>query len=525
MSSSQPRRGLWDDEDGGGPSNAAPSQRPTFPQLDANWINLDTILTWLTICREEHNCAKYPKFGSLPTHLIDVRRDCLVSAAELPADARYCALSYVWGQVRTGKLTTATRQAFCQPGAFSPESPTPVVIPKTVRHALGLVRELGEQYLWVDSFCIVQDGDDFSRELRNMGGIYDRAHLTIVAATAWDADDGLRGLRGLTPRRQVAPNYGDDLDKFTSDPDCMIWTSRGWTYQEALFSRRMVMFCDQTIIWKCLCSSVNEVGKSLPVDLFDGHVGGTFHLVRGKNPWEQKTHTEALSKSPVAAIKTTPRVSFRKRVEQKLNKRFRSGSHKALDALDKTAASNKTAARNKTEWEKALESPGPIPPFKDLEHYFQGLVKHYNTRSFTDASDLPRAFEGIAQALTQNATPGSLFSQGLCWGLPVANLCQALTWCAGEPSLRPRNQALGFPSWSWMAWEGSINAQAVPQWLDILPSSQAYAAAMIAERDIKSPSAELPRPRSSSASQARPWSRATTREHPSGSRARCAASA
>jgi hypothetical protein len=217
---------LWDDDsDNGGPSNAAPQeQRTVLPDLDPNWINLDTIHTWLTICTEEHQCAEYPKFGSPPTWLIDVQQDCLVSSAQLPGDARYYALSYVWGQVKTSKLTKATRDAFCRPGAFSTENPTDaVVIPKTVRHTMGLVKELGEKYLWVDSLCIVQDdANNFHAELRNMCGIYDRAYLTIVAATAWDADDGLRGLRGITRRRQVAANHADDLNKY-ANPDCMIW--------------------------------------------------------------------------------------------------------------------------------------------------------------------------------------------------------------------------------------------------------------------------------------------------------------
>lgn len=131
------RRNLGGDDrlDNGGPSQ---EQRTVYP-VDANWINLDALRAWAG-----HECPEYPKFGSPPTWLIDVRKNCLVSPAQLPGDAAYCALSYVWGQVETGKLTTATREAFCRPAAFSASSPTPIVIPKTIRHAMGLVRELGE---------------------------------------------------------------------------------------------------------------------------------------------------------------------------------------------------------------------------------------------------------------------------------------------------------------------------------------------------------------------------------------------
>lgn len=173
-------------------------------------------------CDESHDCSDYPHFGSVPTWLIDVHQECLVSSASLRYIPRYCALSYVWGQVKTSNLTTTTRDMFCQPGALSADNPD-VDIPKTIRHTIGLVKALGEKYLWVDAFCIVQDDDmDLSAEMRNMGAIYDNACLTVVAATAWDANEGLRGLREISPSRRLASNFADDLHKYTN-PEYMIW--------------------------------------------------------------------------------------------------------------------------------------------------------------------------------------------------------------------------------------------------------------------------------------------------------------
>lgn len=111
-----------------------------------------------------------------------------------------------------------------------------------------------------------------------MGAIYDRATLTIVAATAWDADGGLRGLRGISGPRHLSA-VGDDMSEYL-DRDSMIWVcvnhsllqtypantpenSRAWTFQEGQFSRRMLIFCDQTVIWKCLCRCTDEVGTDL----------------------------------------------------------------------------------------------------------------------------------------------------------------------------------------------------------------------------------------------------------------------
>jgi hypothetical protein len=192
-------------------------------EIDPSWINLDTIHTWMQHCKDSHQCLNRPSFGKGPTWLINVEKECLVSGASLLDGARYCALSYVWGQVETTKLTVGSEEAYQQPGVFSLANEQAIIIPKTIRHAMGLVVLLGIKYLWVDALCIVQDDKThFHTELRNMGAIYDRAYLTIVAGTGWDANEGLRGLEGLTPRRRLALNFADDLHKY-SNPGFMFW--------------------------------------------------------------------------------------------------------------------------------------------------------------------------------------------------------------------------------------------------------------------------------------------------------------
>jgi Heterokaryon incompatibility protein (HET) len=53
---------------------------------------------------------------------------------------------------------------------------------------------LGEQYLWVDALCIIQDEvEGMEAEIDAMGDIYAGALLTLVATSSLHADAGLPG--------------------------------------------------------------------------------------------------------------------------------------------------------------------------------------------------------------------------------------------------------------------------------------------------------------------------------------------
>ena len=98
-----------------------------------------------------------------------------------------------------------------------------IEIPKTIRHAIELVGLLGERYLWVDRLCICQDDEETkASQIDIMGDIYGNALVTIIAASGWDANHGLRGIEGITGPRNLAPNTGDDYFK-SLEPQSSIW--------------------------------------------------------------------------------------------------------------------------------------------------------------------------------------------------------------------------------------------------------------------------------------------------------------
>jgi hypothetical protein len=110
------------------------------------------------------------------------------------------ALSYVWGSVESEKTTIEDLEFMQVEDVFSFLLHTP----KVIEEVIGLVPKLGLRYLWVDRFCIVQDDTSNKHiQIGNMGSIYANAYVTIVLAQGRNANDGLVGLAGLTPPRDL----------------------------------------------------------------------------------------------------------------------------------------------------------------------------------------------------------------------------------------------------------------------------------------------------------------------------------
>jgi hypothetical protein len=137
-------------------------------------------------------------------------------------------------------------------------------IPQTVRDVMSLTRLLDETYLWVDSLCIMQDDDlDKHEQLSSMGSIYANAYVTIVAAGG-TAFTGLRGIKGVTEpvtsREYHRPQWWTQPGKLRArirDHHGRLlaskWHRRAWTFQEQIFSRRLLVLDAVSAIWECHC--------------------------------------------------------------------------------------------------------------------------------------------------------------------------------------------------------------------------------------------------------------------------------
>ncbi|KAF2733324.1 hypothetical protein EJ04DRAFT_439320, partial [Polyplosphaeria fusca] len=137
----------------------------------------------------------------------------------------------------------------------------------SIDDAMALARLLGYGYLWNDALCIIQDvnPEEKAPHLNNMKAIYSCANLTVAAAAGAHAD---YGLPGISIPRQNHQYYEmvDGLRLATMFPSFgalenssrLLWNTRGWTFQEKLLSKRLLLFTDSQVYFKCFESIWTE---------------------------------------------------------------------------------------------------------------------------------------------------------------------------------------------------------------------------------------------------------------------------
>ncbi|KAI0503229.1 heterokaryon incompatibility protein-domain-containing protein [Xylaria bambusicola] len=226
---------------------------------------------WLDHCNHFHgNRCLVPQAwrckADVIHNFIDVELECIASpTTEVP----FAALSYVWGVVDTLQCLESNIDSLRQPGSLS--SSGSQVVPQTIRDAMRLCALTGYRYLWVDRVCIMQDNDEIKQQhLQGMGWIYAAADFTIVAAEGSDVNHGFSGLgHGVKERQKhIIPFPSKPLIRGTiwslgdSLPSNTVWSSRAWTFQEHVFSRRL-LYVNKFVNWVCASARWTEA-VSLP---------------------------------------------------------------------------------------------------------------------------------------------------------------------------------------------------------------------------------------------------------------------
>jgi hypothetical protein len=211
----------------------------------------------------------------------------------------FIALGYVWGTNVNEQIHQSSEQGH-------------TVLPQTIEDALKVTLELGFQYLWVDRYCIPQHDDRVKHtQIANMDLVYNCASLTIVAV---GGQNSAFGLPGVSRSRFIQPsiNVGEyDLVSALSNPMRDVrnskWMGRGWTYQEALLSKRRLFFTEKQVYFECAGATFMETVSEPEKLMFaqadtamerEIHYGGTGTLLNTRHRLFPADYLSQISEHP-----------------------------------------------------------------------------------------------------------------------------------------------------------------------------------------------------------------------------------
>jgi hypothetical protein len=376
-------------------------------RVPAEKLDIDLLRSWLERCSIWHGdeCKRDRWAGEcLPPslRLIDVKRKCIVRIPE-DESPEYVALSYVWGEDEmkreTRMVPVILQREKIERTAAGESTSLPKRLPKTIEDAITLTLLLGYRFLWLDALCIVQDdpSEDKILHLTSMKAIYSGASLTIAAAAGSHADHGLPGIS--VPRQNLQyservkglklatmfPSFSE-LENSSS----LLWNTRGWTFQEKLQSRRILLFTDSQVYFKCSESIWME---------------------------EVMMETERLSKS----------------VETRRGK-YRWQPNRERHVADSQAQN--------------LRVFNPQLHIEDDWDYLGGFldytaaIREYTKRTLTDKHDMLFAIDGVLESM-EDVTGRFIF------GLPQNHFLESLLWNPDRGSIHSYDSTNNFPSWTW----------------------------------------------------------------------------
>jgi hypothetical protein len=273
-------------------------------------------------------------FVGRPKYLVDVNAYCIVEQPRVFGKPRpeYTALSYVWGKIENYRLTK-DKLPMLQERDSLRHATIAERIPRTVRHAIDMTRLLGIPYLWVDTLCIIQDGEEKEKveELNKMADIFHGSCFTLVVADGPDADYGIRGLGEVT--QPLRRNHGQQIfslgklgraivRKFslwgreTTHMSPKGYYERAWTLQEYMFSKKRLIFEGGSVLWECCESTCFEdvhrpCGplKGLPATELSPDVDMLAKLINGYNARQVTYETDRLR--AFAGVGTAMSLQFR----------------------------------------------------------------------------------------------------------------------------------------------------------------------------------------------------------------------
>lgn len=253
-----------------------PEDLPSNTGSKETWTTIDK---WLQECSNHHQCLANVNKDWYPTRLVEILsndtwRVIRSDSQSFKPTQGYLTLSHRWGNGDFVRLTTQSLPAF--------ENGQPItVLRKIFQDALLAAQCIGIPYVWIDSLCIIQDGDggaDWRHESVLMAEVYSNSRCNISA----DWGDDYNGLfferdppfekppstnlrfkwfkhgrsRGkvLSETRTSeddVPSYIMYVHSFTEDLMKAPLNRRGWVVQERMLAPRVLHFSPSQVSWEC----------------------------------------------------------------------------------------------------------------------------------------------------------------------------------------------------------------------------------------------------------------------------------
>jgi Heterokaryon incompatibility protein (HET) len=382
---------------------------------------------------------------------------------ELKVD--YIALSHCWGGKIDSRLVKDNISAKMKSIDVND-------LPKNFQHAVSITHQLGYEYLWIDSLCIIQDDQsDWKQESAKMGLVYSNA-ICVISATGsanshggcsfpkdpMDQDVVLRRNADFTLTVRSWIRDDKRLEQlFRENVEQAPLTSRGWTFQERILAKRVLHFSHSCVLFECNTHQASEYHEDgIPYLIKttvrgDGKLHSTKEIQRLLAPDKQYVRKTVMVHHPGQSIRggrdggpyygaahTEPEIQVVK------NPNYKSQRQKVSEIIRHSAH---LGMRGSFELLLRFAGTSTIEKLEFHSSWYE-MIEQYSTRQLTEASDKLMAIVGVA-ALIQQTTKLTFVA-----GLWKEALEFNLLWSTIPTKSRSGRPV---PSWSWASIDGEVH--------------------------------------------------------------------